>query len=59
MKNIFSNDVKIETDDALGKPMSQITQIQINNNTNVIGKIKHWDKNIENKINNSIIKLLR
>ena len=29
MKNIFSNDVKIETDDALGKPMSQITQIQI------------------------------
>lgn len=56
MKNIFSNDVKIETDDALGKPMVQITQIQINNNTYVIGKIKHWDKNIENKINNSIIK---
>ena len=55
-KNIFSNDIKIETDDALGKPMSQITQIQINNNTYVIGKIKHWDKNIENKINNSIIK---
>ena len=51
MKNIFSNDVKIETDDALGKPMVQITQIQINNNTYVIGKIKHWDKNIENKIN--------
>ena len=56
MKNIFSNDVKIETDDALGKPMVQITQIQINNNTYVIGKIKHWDKNIENKINNSIVK---
>lgn len=36
--------------------MVQITQIQINNNTYVIGKIKHWDKNIENKINNSIIK---
>ena len=30
--------------------------VQINNNTYVIGKIKHWDKNIENKINNSIIK---
>ncbi len=56
MKNIFSNDVKIETDDALGKPMVQITQIQINNNTYVNGKIKHRDKNIENKINNSIIK---
>jgi len=41
MKNIFSNDVKIETDDALGKPMVQITQIQINNNTYVIGKIKY------------------
>lgn len=55
MADIFTN-IDIESSNEFGKPTATISNISVNNNTYVVARIKHWDENMENKINNSIIK---
>lgn len=55
MADVFNN-IDIESSNEFGKPTATISNISVNNNTYVVAKIKHWDENMENKINNSIIR---